>query len=351
MDSGLFPGKTPGTVLVPQGIFVRSLAYIVDLFIVSVPIVAVVVARLPASTTPPTFSETFARADALRWWTLGAVLLYFFLMEGAFGRSLGKMLFRLRVIGAADGGTCGWSRSFVRNLIRPIDMMILTPLPAMISIAVTSGSQRLGDLGGHTQVVREVPQELAALLSQPMAARAAAARAASVAAAGAPAGSTAGAIPVGTAPQPPRQLMSCPYCHEPVARTAVVCDACRHYINQVSTAGEYDEMAPRPLLWSKDRQVRFDALWRLAFEDDVDSLTALQDAIPSWRAGDRRDAIFAFSQVADRRPLPFLRWMTDDPDPIIAVLAREAVASVEALVPALADEAAGQSGTPPSDAP
>ena len=44
----------------------------------------------------------------------------------------------------------------------------------------------------------------------------------------------------------------------------IVCRHCDHYVNQVSAHGETEAMAPVPQLYSEDRNLRFDALWRSA---------------------------------------------------------------------------------------
>ena len=69
------------------------------------------------------------------------------------GRTPGKRAQRLRVI-RTDGQPAGGAAILVRNLIRILDVFLL-PFLAVISMIVTSRSQRLGDLAAGTMVVRE----------------------------------------------------------------------------------------------------------------------------------------------------------------------------------------------------
>ncbi len=70
------------------------------------------------------------------------------------GRSIGKMLFGLRVISAVDAGPApAWS-IVLRNLIRPIDLC-----GGILAARFTQRAQRLGDLLGKTAVVRSPVQQ------------------------------------------------------------------------------------------------------------------------------------------------------------------------------------------------
>lgn len=52
--------------------------------------------------------------------TIGAVFLYFTLMEGFLGATAGKMVFRVKVV-KEDGSACGIGAALVRNLLRVVD--------------------------------------------------------------------------------------------------------------------------------------------------------------------------------------------------------------------------------------
>jgi uncharacterized RDD family membrane protein YckC len=73
------------------------------------------------------------------------------------GRTPGKRWTGLRVL-RDDGRPVDLLSSAIRNVVRLIDGLPLSYLPAMISILVTKKNQRLGDLAASTIVVRE-PRE------------------------------------------------------------------------------------------------------------------------------------------------------------------------------------------------
>jgi hypothetical protein len=119
------------------------------------------------------------------------------------------------------------------------------------------------------------------------------------------------------------EVVPCPFCSQPMAEDEIVCRHCSHYVNQASAHGETDSMAPVPELYSEDRNLRFDALWRLVFADDDESLEAVRTAVPAWPQADRLLAVHAFSEVADTRPVAFLDFMERDSEPSVRALARE----------------------------
>jgi uncharacterized RDD family membrane protein YckC len=70
------------------------------------------------------------------------------------GRTPGKRWTGLRVL-RDDGRSVDLLSSVIRNVVRLVDGLPLSYLPAMISIFVTKHNQRLGDLAASTIVVRE----------------------------------------------------------------------------------------------------------------------------------------------------------------------------------------------------
>ena len=117
--------------------------------------------------------------------------------------------------------------------------------------------------------------------------------------------------------------MPCPFCDEPMSADEIVCRHCDHYVNQVSAHGETEDMAPLPQLYSEDRSLRFDAVWRLVFAGDEESLEAVREAVPAWPQTDRLLAVHMFSEVGDPRPVAFLEFMTQDKDAAVVALARD----------------------------
>jgi alpha-tubulin suppressor-like RCC1 family protein/uncharacterized RDD family membrane protein YckC len=74
--------------------------------------------------------------------------LYFTLLEGAFGATLGKKVVRLKVI-RADGSRCGYGRAALRALLGVFETNVIGAL----AIWLTARRQRLGDKLAGTMVV------------------------------------------------------------------------------------------------------------------------------------------------------------------------------------------------------
>lgn len=86
-----------------------------------------------------------------------AMVVYDILFEvRAGGRTPGKRALGLRVV-MADGGAVGLRASAVRNLLRLVEGLPLSYVPAIVSILLTRNNQRLGDLAAGTVVAREAP--------------------------------------------------------------------------------------------------------------------------------------------------------------------------------------------------
>ncbi len=99
-------------------------------------------------------SVLFALTGALVVLTLLVAWAYFVLLEWLWaGRTLGKRLFGLRVIGA-DGAPASFVSVLVRNLVRVIDFLPAFYGLGLLAIVVSRRSQRLGDLAAGTFVVR-----------------------------------------------------------------------------------------------------------------------------------------------------------------------------------------------------
>jgi uncharacterized RDD family membrane protein YckC len=85
--------------------------------------------------------------DTLALVALGAALLFAFLCEAIFGTTLGKLVFGLHTR-RYDGKHAGVGRTFVRHLLRPLDVVAIGPFLAL----VTPRHQRAGDLAAGTVV-------------------------------------------------------------------------------------------------------------------------------------------------------------------------------------------------------
>lgn len=88
--------------------------------------------------------------------SVGIVALYQVVVALATdGRSLGKWLLGIRVVGS-DGGAASALQHVLRGLLFPLDAFLIVPLPlGLMLIAATERHQRLGDQVAGTIVVRE----------------------------------------------------------------------------------------------------------------------------------------------------------------------------------------------------
>ncbi len=93
-----------------------------------------------------------AATTVVDWpWLVLITFLYFFLQEGAFGTTLGKAIFGLRVVDL-NGGRLTWRAALIRNMLLFVDA-VFTSLVAAISMATSPNRQRVGDRFAHTLVV------------------------------------------------------------------------------------------------------------------------------------------------------------------------------------------------------
>jgi uncharacterized RDD family membrane protein YckC len=144
---------------VPLYLVARLLAFTID-----VALVGFVVATFVFNTFEPGGLTVYSSHDAAAFGTVaaasfGAALAVAFLCEALFGTTLGKAIFALHVR-RRDGGHAGVGRVFVRYLVRPLDLVVIGPVLALL----TPRHQRLGDFAAGTVVARSRLGPLASLL-------------------------------------------------------------------------------------------------------------------------------------------------------------------------------------------
>jgi uncharacterized RDD family membrane protein YckC len=132
-----------------QGIGPRLVAQIVDTVVLSVLFLLVGFAL--------SGSFTFEYQGEAAYPFLSAygliVLLYFAILEGTMGATLGKKLVKIKVV-REDGSTCGIGPAFVRTLLRIIDGLPFLYIIGMVLIARSDKKQRLGDRLAKTVVIK-----------------------------------------------------------------------------------------------------------------------------------------------------------------------------------------------------
>jgi uncharacterized RDD family membrane protein YckC len=85
---------------------------------------------------------------------LVAFLLYFTLLEGYLGQTVGKMLLGIKVIREDNGEVPGLGSAALRTVLRIVDG-IFGYLVGFIAVMASAKRQRLGDMAAHTLVVRK----------------------------------------------------------------------------------------------------------------------------------------------------------------------------------------------------
>ena len=78
---------------------------------------------------------------------------YYFLLEGFAGQTIGKWALGIVVV-KEDGSPCTFLSSFVRNLLRVVDIMPGLYLVGLVTMVLSKRKQRIGDHVAGTVVVR-----------------------------------------------------------------------------------------------------------------------------------------------------------------------------------------------------
>ena len=130
----------------------RVVATIIDAIIFSIAysIFAAIFGTTPKSQSGLDFARLSTGAG-LGWLLL--VVLYYLLMEGYHGRTVGKMVTGIRVVSEATGRPPGLGGAAIRTVLRIVDGLI-SYLVGFIIVLSSSKRRRLGDMAAKTLVVR-----------------------------------------------------------------------------------------------------------------------------------------------------------------------------------------------------
>ena len=124
----------------------RFLAFVLDVVVVttvSTMLLYGLIAINPFTGLPNNSEGGF---DATVGMGLAIAVLYLWLFEAILGTTLGKLAFSLHVY-APNHRIVGFGRAFARNLLRPLDLLVIGWV-----LALLPGHRRLGDLLGGTVV-------------------------------------------------------------------------------------------------------------------------------------------------------------------------------------------------------
>jgi uncharacterized RDD family membrane protein YckC len=140
-----------------QGIGTRLVAQIVD-SIVLIVLYFVVGATLFGG---PNF-DVFG-AQAMSFIAIYGILafLYFAVLEGYKGATVGKIVMKIKVV-REDGSPCGIGPAIIRNILRIVDGLPFLYIVGMILISRSSKKQRLGDSVAKTVIVKASREQVAA---------------------------------------------------------------------------------------------------------------------------------------------------------------------------------------------
>ncbi|MGZ4847577.1 MAG: RDD family protein [Halobacteriota archaeon] len=142
-----------------QGVAIRFVALLIDLIILGIissiltlPFAASGIS-VDTSTGVVTIGAAYYAAIAL-----GIVieLLYFTLLLGRYGQSVGMMAVKIKVVNEADSSAITYGIAFIRTILLYIDAIpyIVPYLLGAILIWTSDKKQRLGDRVAHTVVVK-----------------------------------------------------------------------------------------------------------------------------------------------------------------------------------------------------
>jgi len=140
-------------------LFRRGCAQIVDAVILAAPMVVAFVAMfscfgdIAQEGSSSACWAGFAAIPLGLLWAVGCLLAFAY-TEGRFGRTPGKWLLGIRVLGT-DLRPCGFWRALIRNLLKFVDGFFNFMIGVLVA-ALTEHWQRVGDLAARTVVVRHV---------------------------------------------------------------------------------------------------------------------------------------------------------------------------------------------------
>ena len=140
-----------------QGVAIRFVAILIDYFIITIIAVLLVLPFLAAAVAVTAVSENVSN---IAWGSVAIAslmgiaiwFLYFTLLEGHYGQTIGKMALNIKVVREADGMPIDYSEAAVRTVLRIIDGLF-DYLIGAIFIWTSDKQQRLGDRAAHTIVV------------------------------------------------------------------------------------------------------------------------------------------------------------------------------------------------------
>ncbi len=157
------PYAAPETGMHYQGVAIRFVAILIDAIILAI-ITGIITApfNTPSSisvtnTTGIPMISTTPNPLAAVGGLISAVIdfLYFVLLQGAYGQTVGKMAVKIKVV-REDGSKISYVDAAIRTILAIIDAIpyVIPYLLGAILIWTSDTKQRLGDRAAHTVVVK-----------------------------------------------------------------------------------------------------------------------------------------------------------------------------------------------------
>jgi uncharacterized RDD family membrane protein YckC len=146
----------PGAQGQYQGVAIRFVAILVDAIILGIiSYILIAIFAVSAITIDP---STGAVSIGSAYWLVIVLdliiyFLYYTLLEGHGGQTVGKMAVKIRVVREADGSRIDYGQAAIRTILRIIDGIFVYLIGA-IFIWSSDKKQRLGDRVAHTVVVK-----------------------------------------------------------------------------------------------------------------------------------------------------------------------------------------------------
>jgi uncharacterized RDD family membrane protein YckC len=142
-----------------QGVAIRFVAILIDTIIIAIigGILSISFNALAVITNSPSGTVTVSPASAVGGLvSLAVFVLYFTLLEGHYGQTVGKMAVKIKVVREADGAQIDYSEAAVRTILRFLDLIpyIIPYLLGATLIWSSDKKQRLGDRVARTVVVK-----------------------------------------------------------------------------------------------------------------------------------------------------------------------------------------------------
>lgn len=151
---------TPEPQVQYQGVAIRFVALIIDGIILGLIDYILIFLFTGSATTIDTSTGAVSLGPAYPAYyvALGIVLglLYFTLLLGRYGQSVGMMAVKIKVVSEADSGPITYAAAFIRTILLYIDQIpyVIPYLLGAILIWTSDKKQRFGDRVAHTVVVK-----------------------------------------------------------------------------------------------------------------------------------------------------------------------------------------------------